>query len=643
MEGKVITDVVKAYLKKKYTDYAIMIDGVWGSGKTFYVENDLVKAIKEIDCKNTEPVKKYNPIIFSLYGAKSAEDIQLEIKRKIKLSDNDPDNKKKRGLPRSLKPKTETAIATIVGGFAEYFGIDSKRLITLFNLIPIPKNVVLILDDMERSGLSSKEVLSIVNYYAERENIKVIIICNETKEDSEYKQFKEKTIRYTLHYSPSTEEIFDSIVNKLLQNKPPRYKSFIESNKSLILEIFYLGECNNLRTLIFVLDIFDKVFEEISKCQFEDEFCKGFLSFACIYSIEYKSGANDNDLVWLSSHSTLNTTITIFDIARGGYENSYEEKNPFIEKLTQYGDYLKTSLPSEAIAHYIHYGEFDKDTFEKEQKKIEEEYIELRKTEYGQCLIKMMDWKKIEDTGLDELLSQVVEFLKQGKYSPKDISILYARYLELKMNNIFCQNVNDEIFFEAVDKQKNHWSPIYEDELYEWKRRDNSYDSMYEELKKHIIDINKDYLKRQDAEGNEELMNIIRRGELNKYKQYTKRIDSQQFLSLPIDELWEAISHTDKDIQHLFVTQMEQLFPLKTDRSEEGRRLRNYVENIISSGNYQENAILRMDPTIFTFSLTEKPTEDGKIIPLYALLDDTGGEKKVDVKACFYVFDGKDN
>ena len=149
--------------------------------------------------------------------------------------------------------------------------------------------------------------------------------------------------------------------------------------------------------------------------------------------------------------------------------------------------------------------------------------------------------------------------------------------------------------------------------------------------------------------------------------------------------MWEAISHTDKDIQHLFVTQMEQLFHWETDRSEElafierllpymkdtlngtsisfkmikykplaihfqqilkktiGRRLRNYVENIISSGNYQENAILRMDPTIFTFSLTEKPTEDGKIIPLYALLDDTGGEKKVDVKACFYVFDGKDN
>ena len=208
---------------------------------------------------------------------------------------------------------------------------------------------------------------------------------------------------------------------------------------------------------------------------------------------------------------------------------------------------------------------------------------------------------------------------------------------------------------------------------------------MYEELKKHIIDINKEYLKRQDTEGNEEFMNIIRNGELNKYKQYTKRIDSQQFLSLPIDELWEAISHTDKDIQHLFVTQMEQLFPLKTDRLDElafierllpymkdtlsgtsigfnmikykplaihfqrilkktiGYRLSQYVIDIIDSGNYQENAILRMDPTIFTFSLTEKPTEDGNTIPLCALLEDKDGEKNVDVKACFYVFDGKDN
>ena len=55
MEGKVIKDVVKAYLEKKHTDYAIMIDGVWGCGKSFFVENDLACFIRNHELRCHEP------------------------------------------------------------------------------------------------------------------------------------------------------------------------------------------------------------------------------------------------------------------------------------------------------------------------------------------------------------------------------------------------------------------------------------------------------------------------------------------------------------------------------------------------------------------------------------------------------------
>lgn len=590
MDGNAIKGVVKEYLDKEYSDYAIMIDGVWGCGKSFFVENDLACSIRNIDCPYIDPTKKYIPIVYSLYGAESAEKILLDIRREITLSTLEPDNKKKKTFHKSHPSKAESVISTIIGGLADYFGVDSKRLLPLFNLINIPKNIVLIFDDLERSKMSAKEVLGVVNQFAERDRIKVIVICNETKESDEYKQFKEKTIRYTLHYSPSTEEKFDSIVKEWFRNRSSSYQSFLVSYKNMILDIFRLGECNNLRTFIFILDIFEKIFKEIADRQFADDFRKGYLSFACIYSIEYKSGASANDLDWLASHTTPYTTATIFDIARSGYEQPNEKKNPFIEKISRYGDYLRTSFSSKAIARYIQHGDLDKPVFEVEMKKVEDEYIELGKTDYGQCRLKMMDWRMIDDSGLDELLFQVENFLRQDRYNPRDISVLYARYLELKMNNIRCRDIDDAVFFEAIDRQKVNWIPLLEGDLFEWKKKDNSYDSRYEMLKKYIVDIDKEFRASRRAERNEELMDLIKKGDTEGYRQYTNRIDIDQFLDLHVDELWEAVSHSDKDIQHLFVKQMVELFQLGTDRPEKLifiEKLLPHMQDVLTGGPFE--------------------------------------------------------
>jgi hypothetical protein len=566
MDSIAIKGVITEYLDKELTDYAIMIDGVWGCGKSFFVENDLACSIRNIDCPYIEPTKKYIPIVYSLYGAESAEKIQLDIRWEIIMAVPEPNSVKKRLFSKFHHSKAESALSAFWGWAADRYTVDNKRILQLLDKRKTPQNIVLIFDDLERSKMSAKEVLGVINQFAERERIKVIVICNETKESKEYKQFKEKTIRYTLHYSPSTEEKFDSIVKEWFKNRSSAYQSFLESHKTLILDIFRLGECTNLRTLIFVLDIFEKIFKEIADRQFADDFRKGYLSFACIYSIEYKSGASASDLDWLACHTTPYTTATIFDIARGGYEQTNEKENPFIEKITRYGDYLRTSFSSKAIARYIQQGDLDKTTFEAEMKKEEEEYIEKRKTDYGQCLLKMMDWRMIDDSGLDDLLSQVEIFLKQDRYNPRNISVLYARYLELKMNNIRCRDIDDAVFFDAIDRQKDNWTLLFDGDLYEWKKKDNPYDSRYEKLEQYIIDINNDFRERRKAERTGELLNLIRKGDPDEYRQYTNRIDIEQLLSLPVNELWEAISHSDKDIQHLFVKQMMELFPFGTDQ-----------------------------------------------------------------------------
>lgn len=74
---KIITD----YVLTKDTDYAIMIDGEWGAGKTWYWENVLTEQIKKIPTQDhtTEKPSTYKVAKISLFGIGSADDLRIKI------------------------------------------------------------------------------------------------------------------------------------------------------------------------------------------------------------------------------------------------------------------------------------------------------------------------------------------------------------------------------------------------------------------------------------------------------------------------------------------------------------------------------------------------------------------------------------
>lgn len=63
-----LNEYIKHYLEKDKTHTAIMLTGEWGSGKTYYVENELAPFLQNDDAKN-------RCIIISLYGLESISDI----------------------------------------------------------------------------------------------------------------------------------------------------------------------------------------------------------------------------------------------------------------------------------------------------------------------------------------------------------------------------------------------------------------------------------------------------------------------------------------------------------------------------------------------------------------------------------------
>lgn len=44
-----IKEKINEYIEKENTQYAIMIDGEWGSGKTFFIKNEYIKKEEKND------------------------------------------------------------------------------------------------------------------------------------------------------------------------------------------------------------------------------------------------------------------------------------------------------------------------------------------------------------------------------------------------------------------------------------------------------------------------------------------------------------------------------------------------------------------------------------------------------------------
>ena len=70
-----LVESILDYVRADYTDYAIMINGEWGSGKTYFWNNKVRSKIESNDING----KRYHTIYMSLYGISNLDDISKKI------------------------------------------------------------------------------------------------------------------------------------------------------------------------------------------------------------------------------------------------------------------------------------------------------------------------------------------------------------------------------------------------------------------------------------------------------------------------------------------------------------------------------------------------------------------------------------
>lgn len=334
-----LEEIVTYYLTSD-TNYALMITGEWGVGKTYYFKNILKHQIKGTPTFEDNS-KKYKPLLVSLFGLKSIEEIQME----IFLS-----------LYPILKNKTVKLGASIgkslikgimhLKNLGDYYDYVSEVEVDKGDWIKFSE-LVICFDDLERlsENLNIEEFIGYVNSLVENENVKVLIIANENKiERQNYFTLKEKVVGNSIEFIPDISKSFDSLI-EIKFGGFKYYKEFLSSNKNIILEI-YTKNSSNLRILSFALTYYQTIFSEvINKISVyeilknkKEEILLTLLKFSLTISIEYKEGRitfKKKDQLYVGEFDWLSFSFDNMQIGNVPKEKKEEEKTyreKFIEK-----------------------------------------------------------------------------------------------------------------------------------------------------------------------------------------------------------------------------------------------------------------------------------------------------------------------
>lgn len=183
------------YLEIPTPDYAVMLKGEWGCGKTYFIK-------QYIEVKNDKKI-----CYISLNGIKQCNDVIPQIL--LALAPKEFNSKICKGVISVGR--------TIAYGITKFFNVDN-----VFNIGDlancVPGNIVFVFDDLERTLLEPKEVLGFLSDLVEQQNFHTIIIGDESKfpEDAqeEYLSRKEKIIGKTFSIQNQNAKVLPALIKK---------------------------------------------------------------------------------------------------------------------------------------------------------------------------------------------------------------------------------------------------------------------------------------------------------------------------------------------------------------------------------------------------------------------------------------------
>ncbi len=234
-----VWDYLTYYLGLPHSpNFAVLLSGPWGVGKTFLVKRFLAKNFDD---------QKDQYVYISLYGLSSLEEIDD-------------------ALLQAIFPRLTGTAAKVIGRVAKsalkILKIDASEF-DIRDFLNKFDAKVYVFDDLERFEGSINKVLGYINQFVEHGGAKVILIANEREisVDNDYTRRREKLIGKTLHVRSSFDEAFAYFISEIDDSEA---REFVKGCAVDIAAIYDQSELNNLRVLQQTIWDFERFYKAVS-------------------------------------------------------------------------------------------------------------------------------------------------------------------------------------------------------------------------------------------------------------------------------------------------------------------------------------------------------------------------------------------
>ena len=564
-----LVESILDYIRSDYTDYAVMLNGEWGSGKTHFWNNKIKKKIESMQLNG----KRYTTIYMSLYGISNLE----EISKKIFMETTQLMDKNLRRFMNSKGEETIPEYAKTGIDMANFFGVTQNGNKLDYAEFFATDDKVLCFDDLERANVDVIDILGYINNFVEHDHIKTIIICNEkelatklkssnlemktfiatylldkqnelNKSDkpmvekiqdkiehvfdkaNDYERIKEKLIGETFEYAPK----FDYIINGILmryENNPELIR-FLRENTGIIISTFNRSGTRNLRILKHALNDFKKIYEMVNKSysNTSNRVMQTMLIFTIAVSFEIKAGKitkekfiniKDNEeykSILVSSRILMdNRQFYIKEFDQNYYYNFKSEYRFF--KFIEY--YVRTRI-------------FDMKLFKENMDTIRNTVDTENLPSYKRLLTE--EYWKISDNEFEAVIEDIIEDVKEGKIKLIDMVKIFAYFSYFSRKGLIKYDLKTlkSMFFNGmnISSLTSEYCSNIEEEL--GKIAIEEVEEDMEEILKHFHKLNDQLLDKMYREKAEEIMKCIPM----KMEQFYEKFD-RECMKVPIFKYYD--------------------------------------------------------------------------------------------------------
>jgi hypothetical protein len=417
-----VTQVIERYYNKPDVDYALLLNGRWGCGKTYYVEHDLKKCIEANGgmflYASVHGVRDYEEIETHLMFARIANAAKVDVRD---VKDAYLASKILNGVKKS-----GSVVGNIIHQILLHFQLKSIK-----NTNALDKSkVFIVIDDLERS--ISPEILKNVigSIYEEyiHNGFHVLFVCDESRihGDAGFRECKEKYIRQTIDITRHQEGLCISYA----KSKFSRIPWLFESVKEYLSKFILVKHVVNLRVVSMICDGI------IDVCAGLDiDFAKKYASFMFSSLTPLLHAVSEGIITTknIDDYAGLNDLLTVrmFYSSKDKRENISDTEQiacTFFDEYCSEHDYNYVFVKS--LFDFAVSGKLRHDLIERDIRKI----FERASTPEGLAFDRLRDFWNVEEGDIINALTEVVGFLGAGKYTFEEIVDIYSYFWTIKQD-----------------------------------------------------------------------------------------------------------------------------------------------------------------------------------------------------------------